>query len=758
MTFVTASLAVAGLIAVVIPVLIHLLWRRRRAPIEWAAMRFLLEAYHRHRRRLWVEQLLLLLTRCCIPALLGLALARPALEQVVFPAADMSRVVYIVIDDGLAAGLMMGGGGTALDRHVAAARQIIRDLDAGDRVGLITAARPAATLLSPPSTDRAAVIELLESLRPSYSPTDLPGALEQVRSALQRLEADDARTLVCLLSEFRTGSAVLEDSLPVLVDGLTAPVDFLALPPAVAAVSNLQITDLEPARSLLIPDTVEESGRITLRLLRQGGEMERHLTHVRLSGDEQTSGEVEIVEWEPGQAEASVNFFVPVAGRARREMQLTALIDDDPLQADNRRHMVLAVRRRLYIVAVDRPGFGFEPTLDRLTPGQWISRALQPSAASPIDITHVEPAVLNAGDLQIADVVILPRPDLLADAGWTALRRFVDDGGLLLISPADEAGNHRWVDHLRTDLALPWPVQREVRDYPEGMALADDPPPSGLLRHISGELAELIRPVLVYRLLPVESSAAGESFGPVPLRLRDGSPLLLAGSPAGRLPASAGDAASGTIGPSRGLVIYLATAPQLDWTNLPSKPLMVPLLHEMVRQGLSVIGGSQPIIVGDSAAPGVPAAYPAARSLIAPSGSPVGLDHSGRLTGSLGEPGLYQVVDGGMQEVGQVAVNIDPAGGRTAVQAAGAVKTWLGRSGPWKWLDSEDLGGILHRAESGSPLAGVLLVFLLAAVLLETVLARCFSHVPRAAAGGTAGGLTPTMGERASMTSLRGTS
>jgi len=758
MTFVTASLALTGLIAVVIPVLIHLLWRRRRAPIEWAAMRFLFEAYRRHRRRLRLEQLLLLLVRCLIPVLLGLALARPLLEQAAFPAAGMSRLVCIVIDDGLASGLMTEGGGTALDRHVATARQIIRNLDAGDRVGLITAAKPAATLLSPPTTDRAAVIELLGSLRPSYSLTDLPGALERVRSALQRPEAGDDHALVCLLSEFRTGSAMLEDPLSVLVEGLAAPLELLALPPAATAVSNLQITDLEPARSLLIPDNVEESGRFTVRLARQGGEMERHLTHVRLSGDAQPSGEVKIVEWEPGQAEASVNFFVPVAGRARREMQLTALIDDDPLDADNRRYVALAVRRSLHVVAADRPGFGFEPTLDRLTAGQWVRRALQPSADSPIDITDVEPAVLNAGDLQIADVVILPRPDLLADTGWTALRRFVDDGGLLLISPPDEASNHRWVDHLRTDMALPWPVQREVRAYPQGMALADDPPSSGLLRHISGELAELIRPVRIHRMLPVEPPAAGQSFGQVPLRLRDGSPLLLVGSPAGRLPASAGNASSSAIGPSRGLVIYLASAPQLDWTNLPSKPLMVPLFHEMVRQGLSVIGGSQPIAVGDHAAPGVPATYPAARSLIAPSGSPVGLDHSGRLTGSLGEPGLYQVVDGGMQQVGRVAVNIDPAGGRTAPQAAGAVKAWLDQSGPWKWLDSDDPGGVLHRAEGGSSLAGALLVLLLAAILLETVLARFFSHASRAAAGGTAGGLRPTMGDRSTMTSLRSAS
>ena len=57
-------------------------------------------------------------------------------------------------------------------------------------------------------------------------------------------------------------------------------------------------------------------------------------------------------------------------------------------------------------------------------------------------------------------------------------------------------------------------------------------------------------------------------------------------------------------GLSRGLVAYLAVAPELSWTSLPSKPLMVPLFHELIRQGLSVIIGSQKIAVGDQ--PAVP--------------------------------------------------------------------------------------------------------------------------------------------------------
>jgi hypothetical protein len=102
MTFVTAGLAIAGACAVVIPIIIHLLFRQRRKPIEWAAMRFLIEAYRKHRKRLRLEQLLLLAVRCLIPLVLGFALARPLLQGALAPSIGGQRAVYLIIDDGLA--------------------------------------------------------------------------------------------------------------------------------------------------------------------------------------------------------------------------------------------------------------------------------------------------------------------------------------------------------------------------------------------------------------------------------------------------------------------------------------------------------------------------------------------------------------------------------------------------------------------------------------------------------------------------------
>src|SRR4051794_41247785 len=57
-----------------IPIVIHLLNRRRFRIVEWAAMRFLLAAQKKNARRMRLEQLILLAVRCLVVLLLALAM------------------------------------------------------------------------------------------------------------------------------------------------------------------------------------------------------------------------------------------------------------------------------------------------------------------------------------------------------------------------------------------------------------------------------------------------------------------------------------------------------------------------------------------------------------------------------------------------------------------------------------------------------------------------------------------------------------
>ena len=71
MSFLNAAL-LGGLAAAAIPLILHLLNRRRFRVVRWGAMPFLEHLLRTNRRRLRLEQILLLLVRTLLPVLLAL--------------------------------------------------------------------------------------------------------------------------------------------------------------------------------------------------------------------------------------------------------------------------------------------------------------------------------------------------------------------------------------------------------------------------------------------------------------------------------------------------------------------------------------------------------------------------------------------------------------------------------------------------------------------------------------------------------------
>jgi hypothetical protein len=180
----------AGLIS--IPIIIHILNRRRFKTVTWAAMEFLMRAMRKNRRRLEFEQWLLLATRCLLVFLLGMALARPlGCEQ-----SSLARVAgrtglnVIVIDNSYSMAYQADrpGAKTHLDQAKRIAEGLINQFTpGGESVVLITAGGPVRPTgpdksLSKIGYDLQQAKDAVSLIRQSYSGTDLVGAL---RLALQ---------------------------------------------------------------------------------------------------------------------------------------------------------------------------------------------------------------------------------------------------------------------------------------------------------------------------------------------------------------------------------------------------------------------------------------------------------------------------------------------------------------------------------------------------------------------------------------------
>ena len=92
-----------GGLAIASPILIHLLNKRRFKIVDWAAMDFLFEADKKNRRRVQLENFILLFLRCLAMALIALMLARPFLPSSITGALQQAQKLerVILIDDSL---------------------------------------------------------------------------------------------------------------------------------------------------------------------------------------------------------------------------------------------------------------------------------------------------------------------------------------------------------------------------------------------------------------------------------------------------------------------------------------------------------------------------------------------------------------------------------------------------------------------------------------------------------------------------------
>ncbi|MFB3430994.1 MAG: BatA domain-containing protein [Phycisphaerales bacterium] len=750
MTFLNAGLLAAGLAAVSIPILIHLLMRQRRKPVRWAAMRFLMEAYRKQRRRLRLQQWILLATRCLIVALLALALGRPLLEASGLISGAGGRSVYLLIDNSIASGARIDST-TALEQHKASAREALGSLGEGDRVGLITLGGPAESVVVPASADIAAVRRLVDAIEPTDSSADLRNAFDQLR-IVASADRDSDEIVAMVISDFSAGSADLSSPLsPILAE--IPGVRLIATQPAETLPGNVQIVSVDPLRSVVLagdnPDeAIDEQQQIRIVLERTGAALAMAQTStVRLrvaaprEADDSTSvaaglGMTTSVSWRPGQERASASVQIntrairaAVDSSAGQTAVLIAEIDRDAVEADNTFRRPIALRDALRVGIVAQRRFGRGPTVDQLEPADWFRIALEPQIGVPIETIDANPTAIDAPLLSRLDAVILCQPHLVTADGWGAIGSFVSSGGLLVVTPPSEDMANLWTDQITERFGLEWRIGREAIDRQEQpLQLVGENADSPILSLINAELPRLARNITITRSLRFEELSNGaerilDARDPATGQIE---PWLVAQRP---------QAESGSASVDRGLIVFMASPPDARWTNLPLMPLMVPLTQELVRQGVGRASGASSVVAG--VAPPAPAGavrlVPASESL---NSAGVEVGASGIAARPLRRSGTLIAVDDVDRQRGVIAVNADSRGSNLTVQSADAVRTWLAdvsggsedTEAAVAWVEPDRVAGALQRSSSGSPISLPLLFAVLFLACAEAVMARLFSH------------------------------
>src|SRR5262245_38399354 len=143
----------AGLAAVAVPIIIHLLNRRKFQKVTWAAMRFLRNAVERNQRRMRIEDMILLALRCLLLALLALALARPAILSNATDTFGQGRVTGVLILDNSRSMGMSDGTGTRFEKAKKAAENVVDSMPAGSATAVFFASDIAEGVIPEPTFD-----------------------------------------------------------------------------------------------------------------------------------------------------------------------------------------------------------------------------------------------------------------------------------------------------------------------------------------------------------------------------------------------------------------------------------------------------------------------------------------------------------------------------------------------------------------------------------------------------------------------------
>jgi hypothetical protein len=189
----------AGLVSV--PILIHILNRRRFKVVPWAAMEFLLRAMKKNRRRLRFEQMILLATRCLLLLMLGLALSRPLGCQdssLADLAGQRTGLHVFVVDNSypMSYEADRAGAKTHLDQAKIIAKALIHRLSSGgESVAIVTASSPPAAVTAAPMYDLKAAEDAVDRIPQSFGATDEAGALALARDIAQHEPTNSNKSL-----------------------------------------------------------------------------------------------------------------------------------------------------------------------------------------------------------------------------------------------------------------------------------------------------------------------------------------------------------------------------------------------------------------------------------------------------------------------------------------------------------------------------------------------------------------------------------
>ncbi len=396
--------------AVPLPILLHLFFKRRKARVPFSTLQFFQhrKRYLAYRRRL--REFLLLLIRTLALLFLVLALARMLFHRMPYAFASRSDVV-IVLDDTLSMDRKLGSGETAYELAVQKAREILDTLSEGDAAALVFISGRRGIDLT---RKRILVQQMIEEARVTAATGSYSAALKQAAGVL--LSDANPNREIFVISDFQKNQAPSKAIDLDEVKGL-----HVYFVPISGSTENLSVEGVTLSTR---PQMVNKRLVIPYTIVNHGGN-DRD-TEVSLTiGNERVNS----VNLTVPAGESFDGSFETAPGRAGFLSGIVHITDRN-LILDNSRNFTVSVCENIHVLLLETD------VLSRVRPFHFLKLALDPSAGEALNGIQREVGFvqeLSQKQLEQHHVVVLANPEPLSPQTAALLARYMEGGGTLLV-------------------------------------------------------------------------------------------------------------------------------------------------------------------------------------------------------------------------------------------------------------------------------------------------------------------------------------
>ncbi|MEP3478745.1 MAG: VWA domain-containing protein [Fuerstiella sp.] len=354
LSFFLNPLLLLGLAGIALPVFAHLLSRRKFDVVQWGAMQFL-DVSRKTRRKLKLEELLLLLVRVSAIALIALALARPWISSGFLTGYQSagSRDIVLVIDGSNS--MSRSDGVTSLhDRAKRRATEFLETLQPGDTAAVIDVRDKPVRVIGSPIQDLETVAAAIAKIPAAGGSGELQSACEDAVGILGRC-SNGHREIIVLTDRQRVGWNVGSDAAWKRFEDV---LQFPSVKPKVWVVDvgrnsaelsrNVAVGRLNLSRDLSVPDFPVQF-QVTLR--NTGATKVSVPVSVLVDGQRLAAMEGEVVI-DPN-SEALFSRSVQLANQGTHLITVEANLTGDSIPADNVSSASLQIQSAIPVMLIE---------------------------------------------------------------------------------------------------------------------------------------------------------------------------------------------------------------------------------------------------------------------------------------------------------------------------------------------------------------------------------------------------------------------